>query len=201
MTPWRSLQPRERSATLGVAHQRTTAQGVRFSFVQQDFEIEDPTFDTTGRFPVSPKDYGFAIRGFEGGRTAWARDFANGTMLVMNDEGLSHVLSQRVPARIVFIGLDGEVLQDTAMERHSRDADSEQVTVRLVISASVSLNGETPESARVLLTDLIQNAMLSGPLSNTSRAAVTHCVFELSTVHANDTAGRSDTDFSRLLDF
>lgn len=201
MTQWSELRPRERSPTLGMANQRKTAQGYRFSFVQQDFEIEDPTFDTTGRFPVSPKDYGFAIRGFEGGRTAWARDFANGTMLVMNGDGLSHVLSQRVPARIVFVGLDGQVLQDTAMERRPNDADSEQVTVRLVISASVSLNGETPESARVQLTQLIQDAVLNSPLPEASRAVVTHCVFELSTVHANDTTGRSDTDFSRLLDF
>lgn len=201
MTQWSELRPRERSPTLGVAHQRKTAQGYRFSFVQQDFEIEDPTFDTTGRVPVSPKDYGFAIRGFDGGRTAWARDFANGTMLVMNGEGLSHVLSQRVPARIVFIGLDGQVLQDTAMERRPNEADSEQVTVRLVISASVALNGETPESARVQLTDLIQQAVLNSPLSTASRALVTHCVFELSTVHVNETTGRSDTDFSRLLDF
>ncbi|MDP2371567.1 MAG: hypothetical protein Q8M25_25515 [Rhodoferax sp.] len=184
-----------------MANQRKTAQGNRFSFVQQDFEIEDPTFDITGRFPVSPKDYGFSIRGYEGGRTAWARDFANGTMLVMNGDGLSHVLSQRVPARIMFIGLDGQVLQDTAMQGRPSDPDSEQVTVRLVVSAMVALNGETPESARVQLTDLIHRTVLSGPLSATSRALVTHCAFELSTVHATDTTGRSDTDFSRLLDF
>lgn len=201
MTQWSELRPRERSPTLGSANQRNTAQGRRYSFVQQDFEIEDPTIDTTGRYRVSPKDYGFSIRGFEGGRTAWARDFANGTMLVMNGDGLTHVLSQRVPARIVFIGLDGQVLQDTAMEVRQSDPDSEQVTVRLVISASVALNGETPEAARVQLTDLIQRAVLSGPLSAASPAVVTHCVFELSTVHATDTTGRADTDFSRLLDF
>jgi hypothetical protein len=201
MTQWSELRPRERTAALGLANQRKTPQGYRFSFVQQDFEIEDPTFDTTGRFPVSPKDYGFSIRGFEGGRTAWARDFANGTMLVMNSDGLSHVLSQRAPARIVFIGLDGQVLQDTARQARQADADSEQVSVRLVISASVALNGETPESARVQLTDLIERAVLNGPLSDSSRAVVTSCVFELSTVHASDTTGRSDTDFSRLLDF
>lgn len=201
MTQWSELGPRERSPTLGSANQRNTAKGRRYSFVQQDFEIEDPTIDTTGRYRVSPKDYGFSIRGFEGGRTAWARDFANGTMLVMNGDGLTHVLSQRVPARIVFIGLDSQVLQDTAMEVRQSDPDSEQVTVRLVISASVALNGETPEAARVQLTDLIQRAVLSGPLSAASAAVVTHCVFELSTVHATDTTGRADTDFSRLLDF
>lgn len=201
MTQWSELRPRERSPTLGSANQRNTAQGRRYSFVQQDFEIEDPTIDTTGRYRVSPKDYGFSIRGFEGGRTAWARDFANGTMLVMHGDGLTHVLSQRVPARIVFIGLDGQVLQDTAMEVRQSDPDSEQVTVRLVISASVALNGETPEAARVQLTDLIQRAVLNGPLSAASPAVVTHCVFELSTVHATDTTGRADTDFSRLLDF
>ncbi len=201
MTQWSELRPRERPPALASANQRHTPQGNRFSFVQQDFEIEDPTIDTTGRYRVSPKDYGFSIRGFEGGRTAWARDFANGTMLVMHGDGLTHVLSQRVPARIVFIGLDGRVLQDTAMEAHQSDPDSEQVTVRLVISASVALNGETPEAARVQLTDLIQRAVLSGPLSVASPAVVTHCVFELSTVHATDTTGRADTDFSRLLDF
>ena len=201
MTQWSELRPRERPPALASANQRHTPQGNRFSFVQQDFEIEDPTIDTTGRYRVSPKDYGFSIRGFEGGRTAWARDFANGTMLVMHGDGLTHVLSQRVPARIVFIGLDGRVLQDTAMEAHQSDPDSEQVTVRLVISASVALNGETPEAARVQLTDLIQRAVLSGPLSAASPAVVTHCVFELSTVHVTDTTGRADTDFSRLLDF
>ncbi|MBK9571862.1 MAG: hypothetical protein IPO43_03625 [Rhodoferax sp.] len=201
MTQWSELRSRERPPALASANQRHTPQGNRFSFVQQDFEIEDPTIDTTGRYRVSPKDYGFSIRGFEGGRTAWARDFANGTMLVMHGDGLTHVLSQRVPARIVFIGLDGRVLQDTAMEAHQSDPDSEQVTVRLVISASVALNGETPEAARVQLTDLIQRAVLSGPLSAASPAVVTHCVFELSTVHVTDTTGRADTDFSRLLDF
>ena len=201
MTQWSELRSRERPPALASANQRHTPQGNRFSFVQQDFEIEDPTIDTTGRYRVSPKDYGFSIRGFEGGRTAWARDFANGTMLVMHGDGLTHMLSQRVPARIVFIGLDGRVLQDTAMEAHQSDPDSEQVTVRLVISASVALNGETPEAARVQLTDLIQRAVLSGPLSAASPAVVTHCVFELSTVHVTDTTGRADTDFSRLLDF
>ena len=201
MTQWRSLGPRERPPALGLANQRKTAQGNRFSFVQQDFEIDDPTFDTTGRIPVSPKNYGFSIRGYEGGRTAWARDFTNGTMLVMNGDGLSHVLSQRVPARIMFIGLDGQVLQDTARDGRSSDPDSEQVTVRLVVSALVALNGETPESARLQLTDLIERTVLGGPLSATSRALVTHCVFELSAVRASDTTGRLDTDFSQLLDF
>ena len=201
MTQWSELRPRERSPTLDFATQRKTAHGRRYCFVQQDFEIEDPTIDTTGRYRVSPKDSGFSIRGFEGGRTAWARDFANGTMLVMHGDGLTHVLSQRVPARIVFIGLDGQVLQDTGMEEHQSDADSDQVTVRLVVSATVALRGETPESARAQLTELIERAVLTGPLSESSPAMVTHCVFELSTVHATDTTGRADTDFSRLLDF
>ena len=201
MTQWSELRPRERSPTLDFATQRNTAHGRRYCFVQQDFEIEDPTIDTTGRYRVSPKDYGFSIRGFSGGRTAWARDFANGTMLVMHGDGLTHVLSQRVPARIVFIGLDGQVLQDTAMEEHQSDADSDQVTVRLVVSATVALRGESPESARAQLTELIERAVLNGPLSESSPARVTHCVFELSTVHATDTTGRADTDFSRLLDF
>ena len=73
--------------------------------------------------------------------------------------------------------------------------------MRLVVSATMALRGESPESARAQLTELIERAVLNGPLSESSPARVTHCVFELSTVHATDTTGRADTDFSRLLDF
>ena len=88
-----------------------------------------------------------------------------------------------------------------AAENRKQPAWVSVTSTRPVISASVALNGETPESARVQLTDLIERAVLNGPLSDSSRAVVTSCVFELSTVHASDTTGRSDTDFSRLLDF
>ena len=69
--------------------------------------MDDPAVDATGRFFVSPREYGFTIRGFKGGKTAWARDFANGVMLVVNAEGTSHVLSPKVPARVLFVADDG----------------------------------------------------------------------------------------------
>lgn len=109
----------------------------------------------TGSRSFPPRKYGFSIR-ICGGKTAWARDFANGTMLLSSPDGQSHVLS-RFPARIVFLGVDGAILQDSggAPARES----SEFVTVRLTVSATVDLNGESQELARVQIMRMLDVAL------------------------------------------
>lgn len=137
MTNWNELTPRERSVGLPAAIKRQISPGVyRYSFVHDDVEIDDPSIDVTGRFFVSPREYGFAIRGFPEGKTAWVRDFDNGTMLAMNAEGLSHVLSPKVAARVLFIAPDGTLLQDSGNMRRVQQHTPELVTVRLIVNAT-----------------------------------------------------------------
>ena len=131
MTLWNELIDRDRPSELPAAKRRELKSGVfRFAFEHEGAEIIDPSHDPTGDLFVSPRDYGFAIRGFLGGRTAWARDFSNGTMLLSSPDGQSHVLSPRFVARVVFVGLDGGVLQDTGAAQRSASRPSELLTLR-----------------------------------------------------------------------
>ena len=71
MTYWSELTAREKPQDLPAAIKRQIAAGVvRYVFVHEDLEMDDPAVDATGRFFVSPREYGFTIRGFKGGRTA-----------------------------------------------------------------------------------------------------------------------------------
>ena len=201
MTVWNELNAVDRPDGLPEAIRRQVAAGVyRYSFVHDDFEIDDPSLDANGRLFVSPREYGFAIRGFQHGKTAWARDFANGTMLVVHADGQSHVLSAKVRARILFISPQGAVLQDSAqIQRESRSVP-ELATVRLTVNVTFDLNGESPEGARAYLIRSLEDAMVRSPaLAETTARVVDHS-FEQVAVLPEGRARSSDTDFSQLLD-
>lgn len=201
MTKWSELTSREKSQDLPAAIRRQMGPGVvRYVFVHDDLEIDDPAIDATGRFFVSPREYGFTIRGFKGGRTAWARDFANGTMLVVNTEATSHVLSPKVPARVLFLAEDGTVLQDTGIADIVPSRIPDLTTVRLTVNVTFDLHGESPEMARTLLIRLLDRALLTGPRPGESEATVVDHMFESSSLVGTDRRRSSDTDFSQLLD-
>lgn len=183
------------------AIKRQMAPGVaRYVFVHDDVEVDDPAIDASGRFFVSPREYGFTIRGFKGGKTAWARDFGNGTMLVVNAEGTSHVLSPKVPARTLFIAEDGTVLQDTGLAEPPPKRVPDLTIVRLTVNATFDLHGESPDVARTLLMRMVDRAVLSGPRPGESAAVVVDHMFESSAVLGIERRRTNDTDFSQLLD-
>lgn len=200
MTDWSELNSREKPAGLPHAIQRQTAPGIfRYTFVHDELEIDNPSADVTGRFFVSPREYGFVIRGFKEGKTAWARDFGNGTMLVVNAEGVSHVLSPKVPARVLFVAPDGTLLQDTGnMQRHPQRVP-DLATVRLTINVTFDLHGESPDAARAVLMRMVDQAILTGPPPQETDVTVVDHGFELSAVMANEPSRSADTDFSQLL--
>lgn len=201
MTSWSELTSRDKQEGLPEAIQRHISPGVvRYVFIHDDVEVDDPAVDSTGRFFISPREYGFTIRGFKGGKTAWARDFANGTMLVVNTEGLSHVLSPKVPARILFVGEGGLVLQDTGVVQRVAEHIPDLTTVRLTINATFDLHGESPEVARTLLMRMVDRALLAGPRDGESEATIVDHMFESSSVVGVERRRGTDTDFSQLLD-
>lgn len=201
MTSWSELTSRVKPGDLPDAIKRQISpEMVRYVFVHDDLEVDDPAVDATGRFFVSPREYGFSIRGFKGGKTAWARDFGNGTMLVVNAEGLSHVLSPKVPARILFVANDGAVLQDTGVAQRVAERIPDLTTIRLTVNATFDLHGESPEVARTVLMRMIDRALLSGPRPGESEVTVVDHMFESSSVVGADRRRTSDTDFSQLLD-
>jgi hypothetical protein len=201
VTSWSELNSREKPKGLPDAIKRQMAPGVaRYVFVHEDIEVDDPAVDASGRFFVSPRDYGFTIRGFRGGKTAWARDFGNGTMLVTNVDGTSHVLSPKVPARVLFVADDGAVLQDTGLVERVPARIPDLTTVRLTINATFDLHGESPEVARTLLMRMVDRAVLSGTRPGESAAVVVDHMFESSAVLGSERRRTNDTDFSQLLD-
>jgi len=201
VTSWSELTSREKPQGLPEAIKRQISPDVvRYVFVHDDVEVDDPAVDATGRYFVSPREYGFTIRGFKGGKTAWARDFANGVMLVVNAEGTSHVLSPKVPARVLFITDDGAVLQDTGVAQRVAERVPDLTTVRLTVNVTFDLHGESPETARTVLMRLLDRALLSGPRPGESEATIVDHMFESSSVVGSSTRRNSDTDFSQLLD-
>jgi hypothetical protein len=200
MSQWSELNSRERQSGLPLATARQVRPGmVRYAFVHDDLEIDDPSLDVSGRYFVSPRDYGFSIRGFKGGKTAWARDFANGTMLVVNTDGQSHVLSPKIPARVLFVDLDGAVLQDSGLDSKSAPRTPDLATIRLTITATVDLQGESPEAARAMLMRMVDRAVVSGPMDGDGDATVVDYAFDGSSVVSAENTRSSDTDFSQLL--
>jgi acyl-CoA-binding protein len=201
MTMWVELVERNRPAGLPAAERQELATGQhRFAFIHGDDAISDPSHDPAGELFVSPREYGFSIRGFQGGNTAWARDFANGTMLLTSADGQSHVLSPRFPARIVFLALDGSVLQDSGGERRAARPSSEYVTVRLTVNATVDLNGMSAESARAQLVGLLDDALTQWGKSGQTNVALVEHAIEQVVVSPDRRTPSSDTDFSQLLD-
>ena len=198
---WRSLHSVSRSAGLPRAHQRRDAHGLaRFSFVHQDLEIDDPALDLYARHFVSPQEYGFTVRQFEGGRTAWARDFDNGTMLVLNPEGGSHVLSPKLASRVVFVDWDGHVLQDTGLEHSDKTRNAETATVRLTLTASYDLQSNDAQAARAALIGLLDSALAVGQYQSNGGPVLTDYSFESSSLIVDESHGATATDFSKLLD-
>lgn len=201
MTVWNELNAAERPAGLPEATRRQVAPGVfRYSFAHGDYEIDNPTLDASGQQFVSPREYRFAIRGFHGGKTAWARDFSNGTMLAVNPDGQSHVLSPRGPARLLFIAPDGTVLQDTAQSQAQARAPQEPVTLRLTLNVSLDLNGEGREAARAALMRSLEEALQSGAVLPGTEARILDHQIEQAAVLNESRVRSSDTDFSQLLD-
>ena len=201
MKSWSELNARAKPDGAEVAHQRHMAAGrLRFTFVHDDLEIDDPTLDVTGRHFVSPREYGFTIRGFEGGRTAWARDFANGSMLVVNGDGESHVLSPKLPSRILFIDAHGAVLQDSGSETVAHHAAPELATVRITLNVTFDLQGRSPEAARRHLVRLLDAALVRSGTPAAGKPYLLHHAYETSTVLTEETRASADTDFSKLLD-
>jgi len=201
MTLWMELVERNRPAGLPAAERREVAPGqYRFAFQQGDDAISDPSHDPSGELFVSPREYGFSIRGFQGGNTAWARDFANGTMLLTSADGQSHVLSPRFPARIVFIAGDGAVLQDSGGERRVAREASEIVTLRVTVSATVDLNGVSADSARTQLAGLLDDALDQWAVARQSGVTLLDHMVEQVSVAPDRRTQSSDTDFSQLLD-
>lgn len=201
MTSWIDLNAHERAPGLPEATRRQVSPGLyRYSFVHEDIEVDDPAVDPSGRYFVSPREYGFTIRGFDGGKTAWARDFSNGTMLVVNTDGLSHVLSPKMPARVVFLAQNGMVLQDTGNVRQAPQRVPDLATVRLTVSVTFDMFGESPEMARTLLMRMLDRAILSGVPTGESAAVVVGHTFEAGAVSGGDRSHSSATDFSQLLD-
>jgi len=201
VTSWSELTSREKPQGLPEAIKRQISPDVvRYVFVHDDVEVDDPAVDATGRYFVSPREYGFTIRGFKGGKTAWARDFANGVMLVVNAEATSHVLSPKVPARVLFVTHDGAVLQDTGVTQRVAERVPDLTTVRLTVNVTFDLHGESPETARTVLMRLLDRALLSGPRPGESEAMIVDHMFESSSVVGSSTRRNSDTDFSQLLD-
>ena len=201
MTNWSELSPREHPPSLPRATPRQLQAGVtRYTFVHDDLEIDDPSLDMTGRHFVSPREYGFSIRGFQGGKTAWARDFANGTMLVVNADGQSHVLSPKLPARILFVAPDGSLLQDSGHALRQAHRVPDLATIRLTLTARVDLHGESADAARALLMRMVDRAILTGALPGESDVTVVEHAFEGSAVLSGETSTSSETDFSQLLD-
>lgn len=198
---WRALNSLPKPSGLPTAHKRRLAQGeVRYTFVHDDLEIDDPALDVSARYFVSPKEYGFTVREFEGGRTAWARDFDNGSMLVMNADGDSHVLSPKVASRILFVDWAGSTLQDTGSVMAPQRHDAAQATVRLTLTATYDLQDDAPEAARAALIGLLDSALVSAMRdSGTSVQLIDHS-FESSSLVVQDARSSNDTDFSKLLD-
>jgi hypothetical protein len=201
MTDWSELNSREKPAGLPHALKRQTQSGpVCYAFVHDEVEVDNPSVDVSGRYFVSPREYGFVIRGFKDGKTAWARDFGNGTMLVVNAEGVSHVLSPKVPARILFVAPDGTLLQDSGSSRPTqRQRAPDLATVRLTVNVTFDLHGESTDAARSELIRMVDRAILAGPLSKETDLTVVDHGFEVSAVMANESRRSADTDFSQLL--
>ena len=202
MSNWSELSPREHPPGLPHATPRQLQAGLtRYTFVHDDLEIDDPSLDISGRHFVSPREYGFSIRGFLGGKTVWARDFANGTMLVVNADGQSHVLSPRGPARVLFVARDGVVLQDSGAALRVAQRPPDLATVRLTLVATVDLQGESSEAARALLMRMVDRAVLAGAVPGEPDIRVLEHAFEGSAVlSADNSPSSTHTDFSQLLD-
>lgn len=163
--------------------------------------IDNPAMDPPKRSGVSPQDYGFVVKEFAGGRTAWVREFSNGTMLVLDPAAKSHLLSGAETVQILFVSPEGELLQDRSVRVGASARAPELATVRITVNVVVDLLGTTPDAAKNAVLRQMGAALPSGLLASGDVEVLSHS-FELSEV-VSDAHGHSDyanTNFSQLLD-
>ena len=97
-------------------------------------------------------------------------------------------------------GLDGTVLQDTGVAPNKAQHVPDVFSLRLTVNVKFDLHGESPETARVLLMRLVDQAMLKGLDQSLSQATILNHQFEGSSLVGAERRRSSDTDFSQLLD-
>lgn len=198
---WHAINPPPKIEGLPTATKRRMGVGqMRYTFVHDHLEIDDPSQDVSTRYFKSPREYGFTVREYNGDRTAWARDFDNGTMLVTNVAGDSHVLSPKLPARIIFLDSTGYPLQDTGALQSADQRDAEVVKVRMTITATYDLRGAEPEAARSALIALLDETLAETMRFSEEKVQLLDHAFESSSLQVEDSKTSSDTDFSKLLD-
>lgn len=172
-----------------------------YVFDHEGATIDNPAMDPTKKSSLSPQHYGFVVKEFAGGRTAWIREFSNGTMFVLNPATKSHVLSGAEAVRVMFVSPDGELLQDNRMRLGASARTPELATVRVTVNVVVDLLGATPDAAKNAVLRQMGRSLASGLLASGDVEVLSHS-FELSEV-VRDTQGPSDyanTNFSQLLD-
>ena len=171
-----------------------------YVFEHMGKSIDNPAMNPLRQELVSPQIYGFVVRQFVGGRTAWAKDFDNGTMLVLNPANRSHDLDGADAVRIMFVSPSGELLQDNRVRLTEMPRVPEFATVRVTVNVTVDLLGATPEAAKNAVLRQLGQALSTGVTANGDVEIVQHS-FELSEVVAEPTAAQdySNTNFSQLL--
>ena len=198
---WQAVNPPPKPDGLPSASKRRMGLGqLRYTFVHDHLEIDDPSQDASTRYFKSPREYGFSVREYDSGRSAWARDFENGTMLVTNASGDFHVLSPKLPARIIFLDPLGYPLQDTGLLQSADHRDAEVVTVRMTITATFDLRGAEPEAARSALIALLDDTLVDAMRFSEEKVKLLDHTFESSSLLTEDRQTSSDTNFSKLLD-
>lgn len=172
-----------------------------YGFDHNGVVVDNPAMDPAKKSDVSPQYYGFVVREFERGRTAWVREFSNGNMFVFNPATKSHVLSGADTVQIMFVSVGGELLQDHRVRLGASARAPELATVRVTVNVVVDLLGTSPEVAKNALLRQMGASLASGLLASGDVEVLSHA-FELSEV-VSDTQGHSDyanTNFSQLLD-
>lgn len=172
-----------------------------YGFEHEGVIVENPAMDPAKQSIVSPQYYGFEVKEFAGGRTAWTRDFSNGTMFVLNPSTKSHVLSGAEAVRVMFVSPGGELLQDSRLRLGASPRPPELATVRVTVNVVVDLLGATPEAAKNAVLRQVGRSLAAGLLPSGEVEVLRHS-FELSEV-VSDAQGPADyanTNFSQLLD-
>ena len=78
MTIWSELTSRDKPEGLPEAiHRQISPDMARYVFIHDDLEVDDPAVDSTGRFFVSPREYGFTIRGYKDILQEIAKEISN----------------------------------------------------------------------------------------------------------------------------
>jgi hypothetical protein len=172
-----------------------------YGFDHDGVTIDNPAMDPAKKSIVSPQQYGFVVKEFAGGRTAWTREFSNGTMFVLNPSTKSHVLSGAEAVRVMFVSPEGDLLQDTRLRLGTSFRPPELATVRVTVNVVVDLLGATPDAAKNAVLRQVGRSLAAGLLASGDVEVLSHS-FELSEVvsDAQGSADYANTNFSQLLD-